>query len=690
MIIAEDGGSSQEVEPQDKAFLSPTSINPIPLIIFVAQQFFVYISSVFSVPYEAYKSYRLWSSTVKQLNAITQQENISLVGDLHFSDLKNQVLKLSGAEARLLLQEVDKTAKALDNLLGGAEESVKNIVDRMDAISQSQLETEELNKLFSDLQAEADVLYKDTMQAFIELNKKQTTQVQTAVYSGLLTNVFRKLNDSFADAQELPMHRYCGCHIQTEATDMSLRRLAPTLRGNFFRNTYDKFCINLEKIEEEPLTDEIRLKHPSAVLLSQSFGGGHNVAQQAMTERFAKVGGHAYRVEADIEVLDAYYRFKRWTGKTGAEWSQYLLQNNYFRTIRFLGWVAKRQSPKSSPGLVHQFALSLLARGNMDIAIMLFSRHAKWAEEAAFHVGVGLADVATDIDYSVFGFSNNPPKNPFYRHLLMHWDDNEIENLSKVLPKEYIVEGGFPVRDPFLRSYDDSELVEIRKKYGEKYNIDQDAKIVVLLGGAEGIKDRCAETLLEQYPSHPRAQKIHLLVVCGKNHKKQQKLETRFNELESENLIQATSLGWTEAEELAELYAIGTLLISSKAGGGTVSEAVVSNIPILASDITAPHIHHERKNLEFIKKMGCGDSFSKADGDFVSKAAKMIEESEDFRLSHPNQEFHPKDSSRTSMQVLQELIQASSLLREKQEKVFSDFREESEQLQPLLQPDQKV
>jgi UDP-N-acetylglucosamine:LPS N-acetylglucosamine transferase len=126
--------------------------------------------------------------------------------------------------------------------------------------------------------------------------------------------------------------------------------------------------------------------------------------------------------------------------------------------------------------------------------------------------------------------------------------------------------------------------------------------VIILLCGGEGVSNTFAETLFKGYSENdPPA---HLFASCGKNVKMKEALDKEFSN--GKPNLKVTALGWTNEEELGKLFALGALeknkglLISAKAGGGTVSEAIARGIPSLICE--SSKIPHERMNLDFMLK----------------------------------------------------------------------------------------
>jgi len=596
------------------------------------------ISTFMSSPFEVLSSHSLLQKmTMKKLGERAKQCE-SYIEKTYFKELKDLVAGLKKTDdPAVFLERIDTTAKQLEELVVHAKGEAHNLIRK--------LETEPSDKLIG----KADHLYRHCMNTLHDLQQLPGTDIQRSVYAGRLTTIFRELDDAFSDDKGVTLHRYCGCHIKSKDEDHGLKLLAPGIRGKD-----PKFLVDHPQHESHGSMPA----HTSAVLMSQSYGGGHNVVQHATSQRIAERGGHAYKIEADEEVFEAYYNYRKRTGKSGAEWSQFFLQGNYFRTIRFLGWLSSgNDSKKTREGKINCFARSLLARGQQDLAVMCFQRGTSPAEKAASRLGTGLYEIATDLDYAVFDFKKDA-ENPHYKHGMMARDsEREKQVLSRALHPHQLVENGFPVRDAFLKNYSVEELAQIRTQYQQKYNLEPDARVVLLLCGGEGVSNTMAETLAKKYP--PNGPKIHLFAVCGKNEKKKNILEEQFAKLNQSN-FRATALGWTNEKELGELFAMGALekdkglLITAKAGGGTTSEAIARGIPILGCEMTG--IHHERLNLDFVVERQLGKEF-KNEGELPSKVVEMLGTPFTPIPSPDGEAYSDFHSKEKSMQAIQNIVE---------------------------------
>jgi UDP-N-acetylglucosamine:LPS N-acetylglucosamine transferase len=583
---------------------------------------------------EAFSCYSFKQIRAMEKLAAAAEGCENFIEKMYYMELRSQVRVLAKDFDPIdLIQTIDGTRERLEALAIRVEGRIDGLVGEPQA---------------------ADKFTRESLEELARLQSLPCTQVQRAYYAGRLTNSFRRLDDLF-NGEGPPLHRYCGCHIQPEdAADGiadGIKELAPGIAGQ-----NGKFNVaHPEHVDQGGMP-----AHPSAVLLSWSLGGGHNVVQHAMSQRIAEKGGHAYIVEAGEEVVESFYNLRQWTGISGKEWSDFFLSNGWWRTIRFLGWISSgKDSVRSREDKIRRFALSLLARGDQDAAVMCFTRFTSPAEKAAARVGMACYDVATDLDYEVFDFEKNA-ENPHFRHALMASDPKrQAENLDQTLEPHQVVEGGFPVREAFLRDYTEEELEQVRRRYEEQYGLEPNARVVILLCGGAGVPNTFAETLAAKYSNQPGAPEVHLFAICAKNEQKKNELKDLFDSLNNP-AFKASALGWTNDETLGELFALAALdrnrqgyLISAKAGGGSISEAIARGLPTLVYDMN--EVKHEKKNISFLTEKGLGKAF-KNESELPALLAQSLQTPFEPEVASSGEAYSQFDSKRKSMEQLGNLV----------------------------------
>jgi processive 1,2-diacylglycerol beta-glucosyltransferase len=164
-------------------------------------------------------------------------------------------------------------------------------------------------------------------------------------------------------------------------------------------------------------------------------------------------------------------------------------------------------------------------------------------------------------------------------------NDSVREGLrSRGIPEERIVVSGLPIERKFLRPLDRTAL---RAQYGLR----PDVPVILVMAGAYAMLGGVLDVtrLLAQFP-----RPIQVLVVCGYDRRLEEQVRARA--AGSPHLFHVT--GYVDTVE--ELMAVSDVLVT-KAGGVTVSEALVKRLPML---IYRPIPGQEEGNTQFLLQHG--------------------------------------------------------------------------------------
>jgi UDP-N-acetylglucosamine:LPS N-acetylglucosamine transferase len=176
--------------------------------------------------------------------------------------------------------------------------------------------------------------------------------------------------------------------------------------------------------------------------------------------------------------------------------------------------------------------------------------------------------------------------------------------------------------------------------------------------------------MVNYYHMYPDSPKIHLAVLCARNTEKKKQLERIFATLDHPR-ITVDVIGWADEEELAKLNAMGAdpkmrgALVSTKGGGGTLSEGLASGIPMLLG--SSDDIEWEKINIDEVCERGCGLRFQ-GESDIMERLFEL------FDMPYHRIEI---DSKGESMRLTQEQIQAAEA-----DETFQGFRKEALSFRP--------
>lgn len=469
----------------------------------------------------------------------------------------------------------------------------------------------------SDLINRCDSLFNAVVARMNQERESKSLSVSDeAVLLGRCTKFLREMDDVVSDRLGNRLHRYCCCHVkerEVENPQEQLKSAWPMLQNQPIRWTD----------YPESLRFNSELKHKSCISYSWSLGGGHDVVQGAYGSRAASEGMHIYNVPADEEILKKLDPIHWLSG--GRIWfgdiTNFLMRHNFWWILRFIHWFFGSESPFSRQLKIDEFLLSMERRGKPDLVISCFDRCLSALEKAANSAERPVLSVATDFDPDVVGISKpDDVHNPdFLRTIMIPLEDELSAELKKHLSLEQIRFTGLPVRNAFLKDYSNEELNGLRNRY----LIDSDAQVVVLVAGGEGVQNGYAKLLKEHYEKKRNLAdanslpKIHLFVVTGKNQRQKMSLDKTFASFEHPQL-KVNVLGWMQERPMGELVALAAqpvgsdglrgALVSAKGGGGTLADAAAAGAPLVACDRNP--IDWEQRNIDYACRQGLGRRFT--------------------------------------------------------------------------------
>lgn len=385
-------------------------------------------------------------------------------------------------------------------------------------------------------------------------------------------------------------------------------------------------------MEEEGLPlNGVESKYPKKVLILMSdTGGGHRASAEAIKAAFNEEFGDEYQVF----VTDL------WTDHTPWPFNQLPRSYNFLVKHESL-W--KMTYYASVPKVVHQsnfaatstFIAREVARGLMkyqpDIIISVhpLMQHVplRILRSKGLLKKIVFTTVITDLSTC----------HPTWFHKLVtrcYCPTEEVAKraLKAGLQSSQIKVYGLPVRPSFVKAVRPKD--ELRKELG----MDEDLPAVLLMGGGEGMGPieatarALGNSLYDENLGEPVGQ---VLVICGRN----KKLASRLLSIDWKIPVQVKGFV-TKMEEC-----MGACdCIITKAGPGTIAEAMIRGLPIILNDYIAGQ---EAGNVPYVVENGCG-KFSKSPKEiarivsqwFGSKADELNVMSQNaLRLAKPDAVF---------------------------------------------------
>lgn len=205
------------------------------------------------------------------------------------------------------------------------------------------------------------------------------------------------------------------------------------------------------------------------------------------------------------------------------------------------------------------------------------------------------------------------------------------DNIRKIamrcgLKESQLRQFGLPVRPAFWH--------DVREKARIKANLGlPDVPVILVVGGGDGVGGvgRIAVSLAERVSDQLGSSAAHIVVVCGKN-------ERLRNELNKRDWPVPVSVkGFVE--NMSDWMGASDLIVS-KAGPGTIAEALIRGLPIVLSGFLPGQ---EAPNVDFVTDAGVGafsrdpDTIAEIVTDWVSDPRELEERSKRAKiLGRPN------------------------------------------------------
>ena len=296
------------------------------------------------------------------------------------------------------------------------------------------------------------------------------------------------------------------------------------------------------------------------LIMAASIGSGHIKAAEAIAEELK-----IKNPQASITIID----FSDW----GISWITAFMKSVYLTMLKvvpkiydflykFTGGKAGGLSVQSLISLVTERDVAALVKKYKPDAIICThpfpAGAASWYKKSHPEAFVFCTLIT---DYSVHQMW-------IYRNVDCYFVAREAmktDLLVAGLPQEQIFVTGIPVSSRFLRQGIKTQILERFKLKNEP--------IVLIMGGGLGLGG--VETALIKLEKIEK--KLQILVIAGKNAKLKKRVETAAK-YSHHNIIV-----WGYCAEVPELMSIASLLIS-KPGALTVTEALVSELPMILHD----------------------------------------------------------------------------------------------------------
>ncbi|KAK7321548.1 hypothetical protein VNO77_32308 [Canavalia gladiata] len=356
--------------------------------------------------------------------------------------------------------------------------------------------------------------------------------------------------------------------------------------------------------ERLPLSDAEGEKQKKVLILMSDTGGGHRASAEAIKAAFYEEFGDHYQVF----VTDLWSDHTPWPFNQLPRSYSFLVKHGPLWKMTYYG-TAPRVVHQSNFAATGTFIAREVAKGLMkyqpDIIISVhpLMQHVplRILRAKGLLKKIVFTTVVTDLSTC----------HPTWFHKLVTrcycpTTDVAKRALKAGLQQSQIKIFGLPVRPSFVKPIRPKD--ELRRELG----MDEDLPAVLLMGGGEGMGPieatarALGDSLYDENLGTPVGQ---ILVICGRN----KKLANKLNSINLKVPVQVKGFV-TKMEEC-----MGACdCIITKAGPGTIAEAMIRGLPIILNDYIAGQ---EAGNVPFVVENGCG-KFSK----LPKEIAKIVAE----------------------------------------------------------------
>lgn len=357
------------------------------------------------------------------------------------------------------------------------------------------------------------------------------------------------------------------------------KRSSPEFEGDDFEE--DEDCMELVQIGAE--------RTKNVLILMSDTGGGHRASAEAIRDAFRLQFGDEYR----IYVKDVWKEYTGWPLNNMEKSYKFLVKHVQLWNVAF---------HSTSPRWIHSMYLAAIA--------------AYYAKE----VEAGLMEYKPDIIISVHPLMQHIPlwvlkwqnlqKKVIFVTVItdlntchptwFHPGVNRCYCPSQEVAKRALLDDltesqirvfGLPIRPSFARAVLSKD--DLRKEFG----MDPNLPAVLLMGGGEGMgpvkktAKALGESLFDQELGKPIGQ---LIIVCGRN-------KALASTLESEEWTIPVKVRGFETQMEKWMGACDCII--TKAGPGTISEALIRGLPIILNDYIPGQ---EKGNVPYVVDNGAG------------------------------------------------------------------------------------
>ena len=196
-------------------------------------------------------------------------------------------------------------------------------------------------------------------------------------------------------------------------------------------------------------------------------------------------------------------------------------------------------------------------------------------------IDIPIASILTDFKYHEQWLINHEYINKFF----VSNDKMRMDLIQYGINENKVFAMGMPISKKFKKSFDKKQIIS-------EFELNEELRTILFFaGGRMGLANKKIYTYMEELTKI--SNEMQVIAISGKN----KKVYDRFKQI-AENYKNIKTIEFTD--KVAELMSISDLVIT-KPGGITSSEALASNVPILAIN---PIPGQEEENAEFLEQEG--------------------------------------------------------------------------------------
>ena len=311
-----------------------------------------------------------------------------------------------------------------------------------------------------------------------------------------------------------------------------------------------------------------------------SYGGGHIAAAKSILEELNSIYDNI-----NVEMIDCIEYINKFINKISTDTYKELAKKapNLWKGVYEIsksGPIAKISTDSNI--LMANKLIKLIDEKQPNLII---NTHPFGSQMCAYlkkegKINIPIATILTD-------FHIHPQWLVFHEYIDFFFvanDEMKSDMIELAIPASRIFVTGIPVSKRFSKTFD-------RKKVCQSFNLDPDKDVVLFFAGGEFGLGR-ANTILTLKALERLFPDLQVIAISGKNKKMHDKFNNIVSRTESSSRIKIVSF----TDKIPELMSISKYVIT-KAGGLTISESLVSNLPIIVMN---PIPGQEEENAQFL------------------------------------------------------------------------------------------